>query len=167
MNREERYGRNTGRRVRNYNRDSLARKFSEEEEKRQKRHEKVVKNSRKNAREDEQAAGSINAGIDLFSALVLGLGLLCILYFGVQYLNVSSNISQMKSVVSDLNSDLNDMTRENNEAYSAIDASVDFAHVYDVAVEELGMVFPEDNQIVDYVYQEEGYVRQYQTISSK
>lgn len=153
--------------AKSYNQNNLAHKYSVTEEKRQKRYERIVQNNKKNAREDEQAVGKINAGVDFLSAIVLGLGLLCILYFGVQYLNVSSEISRMKSDVSALNVTLSEMTKENNEAYSAIDASVDFAHVYDVAVEELGMVFPSDSQIIDYDYQEEGYVRQYQTIPSK
>ncbi len=153
--------------AKSYNQNNLAHKYSVTEEKRQKRYERIVKNNKKNAREDEQAVGKINAGVDFLSAVILGLGLLCILYFGVQYLNVSSEISRMKSEVSALNVTLGEMTKENNEAYSAIDASVDFAHVYDVAVEELGMVFPSDSQIIDYDYQEEGYVRQYQTIPSK
>lgn len=147
-----------------YNYDNLARKYSVEEEKRQERLEKIRVKSERYAKRNEQAAAGLNSGIDLLSAVVLSLALVCIVAFGLQYLVVSSQITEMKKEVSALDSSYKEIKSMNDEAYNAINSSVDIGHVYEVAVGELGMVFPDDNQVVNYDYREEGYVRQYTSV---
>ncbi|MGN0165132.1 MAG: hypothetical protein ACI39R_03030 [Lachnospiraceae bacterium] len=155
----------TERKYRNtYNYDNLARKYSVEEEKRQERLEQIYKKTERNSRNNEQAATHLHSGIDFVSVVVLSLALVCLATFGLQYLVVSSQITEVKKEVSALNSSYKELKSMNDEAYNAIDNSVDIGHVYEVAVGELGMVFPDENQIVTYDYQEEGYVRQYTTV---
>lgn len=147
--------------------DNLARRISVQEEKHQKRYEKIVRKNRKIEKQDARAKGRINAGIDFFAALLLGAALAAIVYFGLSYLTLSSQITEMKKSVKKLETSYSDMRSENDQAYGAVDASVDIGHVYDVAVGELGMVFPDDSQVVEYKYREEGYVRQYSTITEE
>lgn len=147
-----------------YNYDSLARQYSVEEEKRQERLEKIRVKSERNAKNSEQAKTGINSGIDFVSMVVLSLALVCIMAFGLSCLTLSSQITEMKKEVSALNTTYKEIKSMNNEAYNAIDNSVDIGQVYEVAVGDLGMVFPSDNQVVEFDYQEEGYVRQYTTV---
>lgn len=147
-----------------YNYDNLARKYSVAEEQRQERLEKIRTKSERNTKNSQQAAANMNSGIDFISVVVLSLAIVCMVAFGLQYLVVSSQITEVKKEVSALNTSYKEIKSMNDEAYNAIDNSVDIGHVYEVAVGELGMVFPDDNQVVNYEYQEEGYVRQYTSV---
>ncbi|MBR6274684.1 MAG: hypothetical protein IKR27_06745 [Lachnospiraceae bacterium] len=150
-----------------YNADSLAYRHSEEYEEHTKRYERILKGNRRNEKRNQQANGKINAGIDFISAAVLAVAVVALAFFMLRYLSVSSQIADMKKSVKNLNSTLSEMKSENDQAYSAVDASVDIGKVYDVAVGELGMVFPDEDHVVTYDYVEKGYVKQYQTVSGE
>lgn len=147
-----------------YNRDNLARKYSVEEEKKYKQRERRAKKTRKYTKSVEQAKGRYNISVDFISAAILTLGLILIVASALSYLMLSSSISEKERGVSQLKSELAELKSENDQSYSVVDSSVDIGYVYDVAVGELGMVFPSDEQVVYYDYQEEGYVRQYSDI---
>lgn len=147
-----------------YSHDNLARKYSAEEEKRQRNLEKIRVKAEENARNSAQANAGINSGIDFASVVVLSLAIVCMVAIGLQYLVLSSQITEMNNEVSALNSSYNSIKSMNDEIYNSIDNSVDIGHVYEVAVGELGMVFPSDNQVVNYDYSEDGYVRQYTSV---
>lgn len=148
-----------------YNYDSTARKLSVEERTTERRVvNRSVRKARREERGNEQARGRINSGIDIVSAIVVSLALVCVVVFGLQYLVMSSEITGLEKTVSTLSKSLVEIQNENDGAYAAVDSSVDIGHVYDIAVGQLGMVYPEDNQIVSYDYQEEGYVRQYSDV---
>ena len=56
------------------------------------------------------------------------------------------------------------LSDENDAAYEAIDTAVDLNYIYKVAVEELGMVYPNKNEVITYKSGSESYVRQYADI---
>jgi cell division protein FtsL len=146
-----------------YVHDNLARKAAEQE-KREKRLRKLDLQNEKRARLNADAHARMNYGIDLASAIVLTAALACIIGFALNYLTLSSKITELDKNVSALTTTLDEMTSENDEAYAAIDSTVDLKKVYAIAVSELGMVYPDENQIVNYDYVEEGYVRQYKDV---
>ncbi len=147
-----------------YSYDNLARKYSLAEEKRYERRERIREKSEQNAKNSARPNVGLNSGIDFVAVVMLSLSIVCISVFGLQYLVVSSEITEVNKEVSTLNASYDALKNTNDEAYGAIDSSVDIGHVYEVAVGELGMVFPSDNQIVNYDYNEEGYVRQYTSV---
>lgn len=147
-----------------YNVDSTARKINVQEKEDQRRYERMERKSRREEEKAKQAVGKINSGIDIVSAVVLSLALVCVVVFGLQYLVKSSEITSLEKQVSSLSKSLVQIQNENEGAYAAVDSSVDIGHVYDVAVSELGMVYPDDTQIVLYDFHEEGYVRQYSEV---
>ncbi len=150
-----------------YNYDNLARKYSTEDEKHQLKLEKIKNRSEKSHREREQAQAGINFGIDLFSAVLFTASLVCILVFALGYLTLSARITEAKTDVSALTREYNELKTDNDGLYAEIDASVDIGYVYETAVTELGMVYPDDNQIVTYELEKEGYVKQYMDVPEK
>jgi hypothetical protein len=50
---------------------------------------------------------------------------------------------------------------------SALDTEISRNYIYTVAVAKLGMVYPDNNQVVYYEPAEEGYVRQLSAIPMK
>ena len=53
---------------------------------------------------------------------------------------------------------------ENNTLETRINTSVNLDHIYKVATEELGMVYPDDSQVIYYDQTEREYVQQYESI---
>ena len=68
-----------------------------------------------------------------------------------------------KTIVS-LEEDLTALTKENDAAYNLINTAYDLNYVYQVAVEELGMVYPNNNTVIPYQRSEQDYVIQYEEI---
>ena len=55
--------------------------------------------------------------------------------------------------------------KENNDVLeSDINASIDYDAIYDTAVNELGMVYPEKKQVITYDSKESEYVKQYKDV---
>lgn len=163
MKEERRYQRRNS----EYVHDNLARKLSVDEERRQRSLERIRERNAKNVKENERAVTRLNYGIDLFSAVVLSLALACILYFGLQYLTLNSKIAEANKSVNALGKTYTSMQNRNDEAYRAVEDTVSIEQVYVTAVKDLGMVYPSEDQIVNYKYVEEGYVRQYHTLPEK
>jgi len=103
-------------------------------------------------------------GISLASLLVLSIAIIATLYVCVEYLMLQSEVNQMDKTVLSLEYNLATMSTENDAAYEQIDTAVDLDYVYHVAVEELGMVYPNNNTVIAYKSGTEDYVRQYEDI---
>ena len=58
-----------------------------------------------------------------------------------------------------------EVLRDDNNAYEArINSSVDLEYIRDFAINQLGMIYPTEGQVVYYNLTESDYVRQYQDI---
>jgi cell division protein FtsL len=106
----------------------------------------------------------VNAGIDLFSMMVLTIAIAITLYTCVDYLSVQSGLSTMNKEITDLERDLAKLKDENKAAMSQINTSLDLNYIYQVATTELGMVYPNENQVITYESSLSDYVRQYEEI---
>ena len=73
--------------------------------------------------------------------------------------------SRVKHIAS-LETELEDLRKENNDNYTRIMTSVDLDHIRDVAINELGMVYAEPNQVILYDGGTDDYVRQNGSIPS-
>jgi cell division protein FtsL len=81
-----------------------------------------------------------------------------------QYLNLQTEVKNNASLVSDLQAELTSLTTSNDELEVEVNASIDYDAIYDTAVNELGMVYPDKNQVIRYDAGESEYVKQYQDI---
>lgn len=68
----------------------------------------------------------------------------------------------MLETIAKMESTLNSMRMENDEEYSRIISSVDLEYIKDVAINQLGMRYAEEGQIVEVEIQGDDYVRQHQ-----
>lgn len=79
----------------------------------------------------------------------------------ISYLEAQESITAMSKKVASLESEILTLKNENDAAYDKINSSVDLQYVYDVAVNELGMVHAKDDQVIPYNSRKSNSVRQY------
>ncbi len=81
-----------------------------------------------------------------------------------QYLSMQASVKNSASEIAKLEQQLVKITASNDEEEQKINASIDYDAIYNTAVNELGMVYPERNQVITYDAGESEYVKQYQDI---
>ena len=69
-----------------------------------------------------------------------------------------------RDVIAELKSELSTLKENNDVLESDINASIDYDAIYDTAVNELGMVYPEKKQVITYDSKESEYVKQYKDV---
>ena len=104
------------------------------------------------------------SGINLASLLVLTVAIIATVYVCVEYLMLQTNVSQMNKNIISLERQLTSLTNENDAAYEMVNTAYDMDYVYKVAVEELGMVYPNKNTVITYKSSNDEYVRQFEDI---
>jgi len=81
-----------------------------------------------------------------------------------QYLNLQADIKANSETVIELQEQLNSLKAENNSYEAEINASIDYNEIYDTAVNELGMIYPNRNQVINYDSHESEYVKQFKDV---
>ena len=76
------------------------------------------------------------------------------------YLTLQSDITNSIKHIASLESTLNEMKMENDENYSRITSSVDLEEVKRIAMQELGMRYAEEGQIIRFNGEGSDYIRQ-------
>lgn len=104
---------------------------------------------------------AIGRGIDFISMMVLVLAMVATLAVCIEYLKVQSGIIQLDKEIVNLEKDLSKRLDTNNAMRNSLAAAIDLDQIYEVAVGELGMVFPNKNRVITYDKNDVGYVRQY------
>lgn len=82
----------------------------------------------------------------------------------VGYIRLQSEITSTVKNISKLESELNDLKLENDEAYSRITSSVDLEEIRRIAIGELGMSYAKEGQIINYSIDGSDYVKQFKDI---
>ena len=118
------------------------------------------KNRRNAARRNRQRAMEMNRGYVVFlTGCVLVTALTAVLFVQMQ----SQMTNHMRSVAS-LESQVVNLRAENDARYKEITTSVDLNHVKDVAINELGMTYPKEKQVVYYSIENNNFMDQYRDI---
>lgn len=120
--------------------------------------EAPLKRTSATVRRNREKAVHMNIGYVLF--LAAGLCAASIILIG--YIRIQAENTAMLENIARKESTLNSMRMENDEEYSRIISSVDLEHVKDVAINQLGMRYAEEGQIVEVETQGDDYVRQHQ-----
>lgn len=79
----------------------------------------------------------------------------------MSYVKLQSDITNHVTNISKLESQLNEMKLANDETYTKIMSSVDLEEIKRIAVNELGMKYAEEGQVIQYTGEGNDYVRQY------
>lgn len=82
----------------------------------------------------------------------------------MSYIKLQSDITNHIKNISALESKLNERRLENDETYTKIMSSVDLEEIKRIAVNELGMKYAKEGQVVQYTGEGNDYVRQYSDI---
>lgn len=85
--------------------------------------------------------------------------IVCVVLMG--YISLQSNITNYITSISKLESQLNEMKMANDETYTKIMSSIDLEEIKRIAVNELGMKYAKEGQVVEYTGEGNDYVRQY------
>lgn len=109
-------------------------------------------------RRNREKAVHMNIGYVLFLAAALMAASVLL----VGYIRLQAENSVILDNIASKESRLNSMRMENDEEYSRILSSVDLEYVKSVAINELGMRYAEEGQIIEVQVQGDDYVRQYQ-----
>ena len=102
--------------------------------------------------------------MDLPYLMLLTIAALATLFICCSYLRVQSSITSSIKTIETQEKKLESLKNENDALETRINTSVDLEHIYQVATQELGMVYPEKNQVIQYDKTESEYVRQYENI---
>ena len=92
--------------------------------------------------------------------LFLTASLLVAVFILIGYISLQSEITASVKRIATMESTLNSMKTANDEEYSRIESSVDLDEIRRIAITELGMVYPDEDQIVTVPDEGNDYVRQ-------
>jgi cell division protein FtsL len=104
------------------------------------------------------------SGISKASLFVLSIAIAATLYFCIEFLMLQYQVNKMEKDIVSMERGLNTMRNENDAAHEQINMVYDLDYVYSIAVSELGMVYPNNNEVITFDKTEESYVRQYADI---
>ncbi len=107
-------------------------------------------------RKNRERALHMNVGSVLFMAAAMTIAGLILTW----YLTLQSDITNSIHHISELESELNYLKLSNDENYSRITSSVSLEEVKRVAIQELGMCYAEEGQIITFSGEGSDYVRQ-------
>lgn len=108
------------------------------------------------ARKNREKAEHMSLGYVLF----LSLALLATGWILVGYIRLQSDITNSIKRIAALESELNDLKLANDEEYSRITSNIDLEEVRRIAIQELGMKYAEEGQIVVFESESNDYVKQ-------
>lgn len=124
-----------------------------------------IRRPRKVEQQETQPKVKIGQGIDFISALFLMGAIVATLFVCVNYLKVQSDVVQLNKSISGLEKQITSLEKENDALAAVLEnEKYDLETVYQMAVGVLGMVYPNNNEVIYYNNESEGYFRQYQDI---
>ncbi len=125
--------------------------------------ERPIKKVSNSVRKNRERAKHMNAAYVLFlSAALMAAGIILVYYIGLQ-----SDITNSARNIASLERQLNDLKVANEENYSRINSSVDLEEIRRIAIQELGMQYAKEGQIISFTSENSDYVKQMAKIPKK
>lgn len=84
----------------------------------------------------------------------------------IHYLSLRAQYTYYQKKATSLTLQLNNLKMENDTTYNEIVSGVDLARIKERAINELGMTYPRQSQIVTYESPDSDYVKQYEEVPS-
>ena len=94
--------------------------------------------------------------------MMIAMLVVCVVLIG--YVELQADITNKINRISRLESQLNDLRLENDEMYTKIMSGVDLEEIKRSAINELGMKYAKEGQVIIYSGEGSDYVRQYKEI---
>lgn len=110
-----------------------------------------------NIQRNVENKSAMNAGYVIFLAIMM-----CVAgYFCMNYLDITSSITNDLKKIAQLEAQYNNLKAENDDYENRINGNIDLEEIKKKAMSDLGMQYAEDDQIVKYESDDTDYVRQY------
>ena len=112
-----------------------------------------------------QKANRFASSFGIGFTLIICTTIFIVLKYLINYISLTALSLQKTKEITKLTTQLAVMTQENNILEENINNGIDYDYMYDVAIDELGMIYPHKSQII-YYNKSNGlyYVEQYKTI---
>ncbi len=94
--------------------------------------------------------------------MMIAMLVVCVVLIG--YVELQADITNKINHISQLERQLNDLRLENDESYTKIMSGVDLEEIKRIAINELGMKYAKEGQVITYSGAGSDYVRQYKEI---
>jgi len=107
-------------------------------------------------RKNREKALHMSAGYVLFLATAL----LAAGFILVNYIQLQAELTGLTKTVAVKESELNSLKVENDEAYNRVVNSIDLEEIRRIAIQELGMIYAQEGQVVIYENEGHDYMRQ-------
>ena len=130
------------------------------EEQRRRRQDEENK-ERKRQERDERLAKERILRANRRYAFFLSMGVVIFGLFAGAYIKIQSDITARMKTISKLESQIADLKAENDEAYKRINTAIDLDAIKNTAINELGMFYATQEQIVYYKVENDDYMNQY------
>ncbi len=114
-------------------------------------------------RKNRERAKHMNAGYVLFLSAALAATCFILVY----YIDLQSDITNSVKHIATLERQLNSLKVENEENYSRISSNVDLEEIRRIAIQELGMQYAQEGQIISFTSENNDYVKQMAEIPKK
>lgn len=111
-------------------------------------------------RKNREKAENMSPGYVLF----LSVALIATGWILINYIKLQSDITNSINQISSLESELNDLRLANDEEYNRITSNIDLEEVRRIAIQELGMTYAQEGQIVKFTSENNDYVKQISAI---
>ena len=99
--------------------------------------------------------------IYLFAMAIIAAGIVAICY---QLVSLQSEYKTNQTKLENLKEEYQELKSDNDDMEVNLDASIDYDEIYNTAVNELGMVYPDSSQVILYDSSESEYVKQYKDV---
>lgn len=132
-------------------------------EQEERRKEEERRRKRRVAEKNQQRAAHMNRGYVVF----LTLATVLIAGTAVLYVNLQSSINVHMNNISSLEGQVADIRTDNDATEKRLEASVDIEKIRNYAVNSLGMVYANADQIVHYTIEQDDYMNQYEDVPEK
>jgi cell division protein FtsL len=88
-------------------------------------------------------------------------------FFAVTYVKLQADVTQRMKNIASVESQITDLRADNDAHYKRITTSVDLNEIKDIAMNQLGMTYASEDQIIYYSVENSNYMDQYSDIPEK
>lgn len=111
-------------------------------------------------RQERKRARRLNVAMLVFTIGVVAVVSLFLLY----YLNLQTKVTNAVQNIATLQSEYADLRQSNDEALNQLNSSINLDEIKYKAMTELGMTYPQEDQMITYSNEDNDYVHQVQEI---
>lgn len=122
--------------------------------------QKRKKHRRNAARRNRERALHMSKGYVAFLTICVGL----VAFSAVSLIQIQSQVTHRMNNIAALESQLTDLKADNDARYKEIVTSVDLEYIKDVAVNQLGMQYATEEQVIYYTVENNNFMDQYSDI---